>query len=74
MLFQKNIKKPITILVKENSRAKELLIDDKHINEIINLDRTKTNTGSHDGILGIFKFVKDFKKKNLIKFSYLVVL
>ena len=35
MQSQKNIKKPVSILVKENSRAKELLIDDKHINEIL---------------------------------------
>ena len=57
----------VSILVKENSRAKELLIDDKKISEIIILDRTKTNTGSHDGIKGFFKLVKELKKKKFDK-------
>ena len=57
----------VSILVKENSRAKELLIDDKKISEVIILDRTKTNTGSHDGIKGFFKLVKELKKKKFDK-------
>ncbi len=57
----------ISILVKENSRAKELLIDDKKISEVIILDRTKTNAGSHDGIKGFFKLVKELKKKKFDK-------
>ena len=57
----------VSILVKENSRAKELLIDDKKISEVIILDRTKTNDGSHDGIKGFFKLVKDLKKKKFDK-------
>ncbi len=58
---------PVSILVKENSRAKELLIDDNQINEIITLDRTNTNTGSHDGISGFFDLVKKLKKKKFDK-------
>ena len=57
----------VSILVKENSRAKELLIDDKKISEVIILDRTKTNAGSHDGIKGFFKLVKELKKKKFDK-------
>ncbi len=57
----------VSILVKENSRAKELLIDDKKISEVIILDRTKTNDGSHDGIKGFFKLVKELKKKKFDK-------
>ena len=57
----------VSILVKENSRAEELLIDDKKISEIIILDRTKTNAGSHDGIKGFFKLVKELKKKKFDK-------
>ena len=53
--------------VEENSRAKELLIDDKKISEVIILDRTKTNAGSHDGIKGFFKLVKELKKKKFDK-------
>jgi heptosyltransferase II len=52
----------VSILVKENSRANELLVDDEHINEIIILDRCKINTGSHDGISGFFKLSKELKK------------
>ena len=57
----------VSILVKENSRAKELLIDDKKISEIIILDRTKNNAGSHDGIKGFFKLASDLKKYNFDK-------
>ena len=42
----------VSILVKENSRAKELLAEDNHIEEIILLDRNKEYLGSHDGIKG----------------------
>ena len=34
-----NYKSSVTLLVKENSRAKELLADDRHIEEILFLDR-----------------------------------
>ena len=54
---------PVSILVKENSKAKDLLFDDDQINEIITLDRTNTNTGSHDGISGFFDLIKELKKK-----------
>jgi hypothetical protein len=47
MLFQKNIKAPVSILVKENSRANQLLAEDKYIKEILILDRTKNNSGEH---------------------------
>ena len=57
----------VSILVKENSRAKELLIDDKKISEVIILDRTKSNAGSHDGIKGFFQLVKELKKKKFDK-------
>ena len=53
---------PVSILVKENSRANQLLTDDKHIDEIIILDRLKNNAGTHDGALGFFKLSKKLKK------------
>ena len=59
----KKFRSPVSILVKENSRAKELLIDDAQINEIIALDRTNKKTGSHDNILGFFNLVKELKGK-----------
>ena len=63
----KKYNSPVSILVKENSRAKELLIDDKKISEVIILDRTKSNAGSHDGIKGFFQLVKELKKKKFDK-------
>ena len=50
-------------MVKENSRAKDLLIDDDQIKEIITLDRTSVNNGSHDGIRGFFKLIQELKKR-----------
>ena len=64
----------MSILVKENSRANQLLLDDNHIDEIINLDRNKNNSGHHDGISGFFKLIEELKKKNLIKFLFLIAL
>ena len=58
---------PVSILVKENSRAKDLLIDDDQINEIITLDRSKNNTGSHDGISGFFNLIRKLKEKKFDK-------
>ena len=63
----KNVHSPVSILVKNNSRAKDLCIDDFNIDEIITLDRTSTNSGSHDGISGFFKLVKDLREKKFDK-------
>ena len=58
---------PVSILVQGNSRAKQLLADDKHIKEILILDRTKNNSGAHDGLLGFFKLGKDLRLKKFDK-------
>jgi heptosyltransferase II len=58
---------PVSLLVKENSRAKELLADDQSIFEIIFLDRTKNNSGSHDGIFGFFRLARKIREKNYDK-------
>ena len=63
----KNVRSPVSILVKNNSRAKDLFVDDFNIDEIISLDRTSANSGSHDGILGVFKLAKDLKQKKFDK-------
>jgi heptosyltransferase II len=65
--ISKKYQTPVSILVKENSRANQLLTDDKHIDEIIILDRSKNNTGIHDGLLGFFKISKELKKRNFNK-------
>ena len=53
--ISKKYKTAVSILVKENSRANQLFTEDRHIKEILILDRTKNNTGTHDGLLGFFK-------------------
>jgi heptosyltransferase-2 len=65
--ISKKYQTPISILVKENSRANQLLSEDKYIKEILILDRTKNNSGNHDGLLGFFRLSKDLKLKKFDK-------
>ena len=48
----------VSILVKENLEQRSL-IDDDQIKEIITLDRTSVNNGSHDGIRGFLNLYKN---------------
>ena len=59
--ISKKYKKSVSILVKDNSRAKEILADDSHINEIITLKKEM------DGVGGIFKLTNELKKKKFDK-------
>jgi len=52
---------PISILVKENSKASQFLGNSKHIEKIIILDRDNKN-GRHDGIIGSIKLINDLRK------------
>ena len=65
--ISKKYQMPVSILVKENSRANQLLAEDRHIDEIILLDRSKNNSGSHDGLSGFIKLSKEIKLKNFDK-------
>ena len=65
--ISKKYQTPVSILVKENARANQLLAEDRHIDEIILLDRSKNNSGSHDGLLGFIKLSKEIKLKNFDK-------
>ena len=52
----------IYLLAKENSKAIELMKNNKNIKEIIILDRdNKNNNGIHDGLTGTFSLVKKIK-------------
>ena len=58
----------VYILVKENSKALEIMYKNKYIKEIIILDRdNKNNNGSHDGIYGTFRLIQKLKKYNFEK-------
>ena len=59
--ISKKFKKSVSLLVKDNSRAKELLENDPHINEIIALKKEM------DGIGGILKLRDEIKKRNFDK-------
>ena len=65
--ISKKFRTAVSILVKENSRANQLLADDKHIDEVIILDRFKNNKGSHDGLSGFFKLSKELKQRQFDK-------
>ena len=63
----KKHERSVSVLVKKNSRADELLAYDQHIVDTILLDRTKNNTGYHDGIKGFFRLIKDLKLRKIDK-------
>ncbi len=66
--ISKKFNTPISILVKENSKANQFLNNNKNIDNIIILDRdNKKKYGTHDGIRGSFKLVDDLKKYNFEK-------
>ena len=65
--ISKTYNKSISLLVKENSKAKELLAYDKTIDEILILDRNKNRSGSHDGFKGFLKLVDEIKSKKFDK-------
>ena len=59
---------PVSILVKENSKAIQFLKNNTNIDQIITLDRkNKTNNGNHDGIIGSYSLARDLKKFNFDK-------
>ena len=55
---------PITLLIKESSKATEYIYNNHHIEKIIDLKRNN-NKDLHEGILGFFRL-----KKQLQKFSF----
>jgi len=57
---------PISILVKENSKASEYLEKNKYIDKILILERNNKNN-YHDGITGSFNLAKDIKKHKFDK-------
>ena len=59
--ISKKFDTPISLLCKESSKATDIFEEDKHINEIITLDKEK------DGLGGFFKLSKELKKRNFDK-------
>ena len=66
--ISKKFSTPISILVKENSKAIQFLQNNPAIDQIIILDRSnKIKNGRHDGIIGSYHLTKDLKKFNFDK-------
>jgi len=65
--ISKKFNTPISILVKENSKAEIILSNNKCIGQIIILDRDNFKKGQHDGIIGSIKLIDDLKKNNFDK-------
>ena len=58
---------PISILVKENSKADQFLHQTKYIDKILFLERDKKDKNRHGGFLGSLNLIKDLKKNNFSK-------
>ena len=58
---------PVSLLVKENSKANEFLNQTNYIDEIIHLERDNKINRKHDGFKGFFKLASDLKKYNFDK-------
>ncbi len=58
---------PVSLLVKENSKAKEFLNQTNYIDEIIHLERDNKINQKHDGFKGFLKLASDIKKYNFDK-------
>ena len=65
--ISKKLNTQVSILVKENSKAKEFLNENNSIKEIINLERDNKKKGNHDGFFGTLKLIKDIKNHNFDK-------
>ncbi len=63
----KKFNSQITLLVKENSKADQLIKNNEFIREIILLKRSNIKKDYHDGAIGFFRLVKEIKKYNFDK-------
>ena len=60
--LSKKFNLPISILVKENSKANQYLHQTKYIDKILILERDNKTNNRHGGFFGIFNLAKDLKK------------
>ena len=64
--LSKKYNSPISILVKENTKAEQFLYETDYIDEILLLERDKNNN-NHGGFFGSLKLVNYIKKFNFDK-------
>ena len=66
--ISKELNTPISLLARQNTRAKDLLKDNPNIKEVITLDRDdKNRSGRHQGFLGTLNLIKDLRKQKFDK-------
>ena len=66
--ISKKFNTPVSILVKESSKAAQFLKDSKIINKIIILERdNKLKNGKHEGLLGSYNLARDLRQHNFDK-------
>ena len=65
--ISKKFSSPISLLVKENSKANQFLYQTNYIDKILLLKRDKKTDNRHSGFLGTLNLIKDIKKHNFDK-------
>ena len=65
--LSKKFNSPISLLVKENSKADQFLYQTNYIDKILLLERDKKTNKDMSGFLGSFNLIKDIKKHNFDK-------
>jgi heptosyltransferase-2 len=65
--ISKNFNSPITLLVKESSKASEYLNKNKHVDKIISLRRSNNKSDYHDGFYGFYRLAKELKEYSFDK-------
>ena len=66
--ISKKFNTPVSILVKESSKAEQFLNDNNIIDKIIILKRNNSlKSGGHDGLAGSYNLVRDLKQHNFDK-------
>ena len=58
---------PVSILVKESSKADQYLFQTNYVDKILILERDSDNNNRHSGFLGSLNLIKDLKKYNFDK-------
>jgi heptosyltransferase II len=65
--LSKKFDSPISILVKESSKADQYLDQTNYIDKILLLERVNENNNNHSGFSGSLNLIKDIKKNNFNK-------
>ena len=63
----KKFNTPISLLIKESSKAHQFLHQTDYIDKILILERDNKTNNRHGGFFGIFNLAKDLKKHNFDK-------